>query len=204
MSFLRLCIFFLGGRFWTVHSKVLWRTRIGNCSWPTGSNHPGAPQTLSDAIEEENFEFDVPWDSQKRWKYKGKTIGWEEKCGKFLLWSWKIFGLPKLSFWLFQDCISAFFCPDSFPSGHVFCWYLGTVFQERLRRLLFRKVGLGERTARMNVHLLMSGYFPPQHGDMHGNNQHLFEKAKKKIKVLTSLELTWVFPKIVVPPNHPF
>ena len=113
--FLRLHFF---GSFRAVHSKGLWRTRIGNFSWPTWEQPvPGAPQTLSDAIEEENFEFDVPWDSQKRWTYKGKNPGGGEMWEVFWfeVGSWKIFGLPKHSFCLFQDCISVFYCPDSFP-----------------------------------------------------------------------------------------
>ena len=38
--------------------------------------------------------------------------------GKVFVLKLEDFGLPKLS---------AFYCPDSFPSGHVFCGYLSVV-----------------------------------------------------------------------------
>lgn len=57
---------------------------------------------------------------------KEKTSGVRRNVGSFWfeVGSWKILGLPKLSFWLFQECISVFFIAlIRSQSGHVFCRY---------------------------------------------------------------------------------
>lgn len=87
---------------------------------------PGAPQTLSDAIEEENFEFDVPWDSQNRWTYKGKNIGCEEKCGKFFglkLEVGRFLDFQNFYFGCFKIVFQFFIALIRSQSGHVFCCY---------------------------------------------------------------------------------
>lgn len=156
---------------------------------------PGAPQTLSDAIEEENFEFDVPWDSQNRWTYKGKNIGCEEKCGKFFglkLEVGRFLDFQNFYFGCFKIVFQFFIALIRSQSGHVFCCYH---FRSSgaTPEVVFFFSKVGEVNARLDeCSPLDVRICPPQHGDMYGNNSKSLEKAKKKIKVLTSLK-NWHF-----------
>ena len=112
---------------------------------------------------------------------------------------WEVFGLKlevgrfldfrNFYFGCFKIVLSAFSCPDSFPKWPCVLLVSFPWFRSDSGGFFFFFSKVGEVNARLDeCSPLDVRICPPQHGDMYGNNSKSLEKAKKKIKVLTSLK----------------